>query len=75
MEGISEGSQWESCKSSSYFQLDNLIEIIDVNRLGQRGQTMYGHDLTAYEKRFSDFGGETFRIDGHFMPGIPKAHE
>lgn len=72
---MSEGSQWESLQIAAHYQLDNLIGIIDVNRLGQRGQTMYGHDLTAYEKRVSAFGWETFRIDGHSMPDILYAYQ
>jgi transketolase len=55
--------------------LDNLIGILDVNRLGQRGETMYGHDLKAYERRISSFGWETIVIDGHSIPQILDAYE
>ena len=34
-----------------FYELDNLIAIIDVNRLGQRGETMHGWDLDSYAKR------------------------
>jgi len=53
---MAEGSQWEAIQIAAHYQLDNLIGIIDVNRLGQRGETMYGHDLDAYRKRISSFG-------------------
>lgn len=72
---MSEGSQWEAIQIASYCKLDNLIGIIDVNRLGQRGETMYGHDLNAYEKRISSFGWETIMIDGHSFPEILNAYE
>jgi transketolase len=55
--------------------LDNLIGVIDVNRLGQRGETMYGHDLNAYETRIFTFGWETFRIDGHSFEEVLNAYE
>ena len=47
---MAEGSQWEAMEIAAYYKLNNLIGIIDVNRLGQRGETMYGHDLTAYRE-------------------------
>ncbi len=72
---MTEGSQWEAMEIAAYYKLDNLTGIIDVNRLGQRGETMYGHDLGVYEKRVASFGWETFVIDGHCMPEILTAYE
>lgn len=72
---MAEGSQWESLQIAAHYHLDNLIGILDVNRLGQRGETMYGHDLTAYEKRISAFGWETITIDGHAFDEILDAYE
>jgi transketolase len=62
---MAEGSQWEAIQIAAHYRLNNLIGIIDVNRLGQRGETMYGHDLEAYEQRIAPFGWETILIDGH----------
>ncbi|MBI2266959.1 MAG: transketolase [Armatimonadetes bacterium] len=72
---MAEGSQWEAVQIAAHYELGNLTGILDVNRLGQRGPTMYGHDLMAYEKRISSFGWETFVIDGHSMPEILGAYE
>jgi transketolase len=72
---MSEGSQWEAIQIAAHYKLDNLIGIIDVNRLGQRGETMYGHDLNAYKKRISSFGWKTMTIDGHSFPQIIRAYE
>ena len=72
---MAEGSQWEALEIASYYQLDNLMGIMDVNRLGQRGETMYGHDLSVYEQRVSSFGWEPFVIDGHSMSEILAAYE
>ncbi|WP_353684712.1 transketolase [Thermodesulfovibrio sp. 3907-1M] len=72
---MAEGSVWEAVQLASYYKLDNLIGIIDVNRLGQRGETMYGWDLSAYERRVSSFGWKTICIDGHNFNEIFKAYE
>ncbi len=70
---MAEGSQWEAMEIAAHYKLDNLTGIIDVNRLGQRGETMYGHDLTVYRDRAGAFGWETIVIDGHHMPQILTA--
>jgi transketolase len=70
---MSEGSQWEAIQLAAYYQLANLVGIIDVNRLGQRGQTMLGHDIQAYARRVAAFGWKTLTIDGHDMPQILDA--
>lgn len=71
---MAEGSQWEAIQLAAHYGLDNLIGILDVNRLGQRGPTMYGHDLEAYDRRVSAFGWETIPIDGHSLPKIFDAY-
>ena len=73
---MAEGSQWEAMELAAYYKLDNLIGIIDVNRLGQRGETMYGRDLDAYGKRISSFGWETILIpDGHNFTDVLEAYD
>lgn len=72
---MAEGSQWEAIEIAAYYKLDNLIGVLDVNRLGQRGETMYGWDLKAYEKRISSFGWKTIVLDGHSIPEILAAYE
>ena len=72
---MAEGSQWEALQIASHYKLGNLIGVLDVNRLGQRGETMYGHDLKAYERRISSFGWETIMIDGHDFSEILQAYE
>ena len=53
---IAEGSQWEALEHAAFYELDNLVAIIDVNRLGQRGETMHGWDLDSYAARARAFG-------------------
>ncbi len=69
-----EGANWEAIQIAAHYKLSNLIGIIDVNRLGQRGETLYGWDVDAYRKRVSSFGWETVIIeDGHNLEEIGGA--
>jgi transketolase len=65
-----EGSVWEAASLAGYYQLNNLIAIVDVNRLGQSQATALGHDLPTYKKRFEGFGWRTEEIDGHDLEEI-----
>jgi len=67
---MAEGSVWEAVQYASYYKLDNLCAIVDVNRLGQSGPTMLGHDTAAYARRFAAFGWEAIEVDGHDLAQI-----
>jgi transketolase len=68
-----EGSVWEAMANASHHGVDNLIAILDVNRLGQRGPTMLGWDLEAYAMRASSFGWHAIEVDGHDVAAIDEA--
>jgi transketolase len=68
-----EGSVWEAANMASHYKLDNLIAILDVNRLGQSQATMFGHDIEAYTRRFEAFGWRAIPVDGHDMEAVLKA--
>jgi transketolase len=72
---MAEGSMWEAAEHAAFYELDNLIAIIDVNRLGQRGETMHGWDLDSYAKRLEAFGWHTIEIDGHDVEQIDAAYK
>ena len=69
-----EGSMWEAFDHASHYKLDNLIAIIDVNRLGQRGETELGWNTAAYEARLKAFGWNAIVIDGHNYEEINNAY-
>ena len=71
---IAEGSVWEAFEHAAYEKLDNLTAIIDVNRLGQRGETMHGWDLDSYANRAKAFGWHAIEIDGHDVEAIDRAY-
>ncbi len=62
---VAEGSVWEAAALASHSDLDNLVALVDVNRLGQSQATMYGHDVEHHQQRFASFGWHTQVIDGH----------
>src|SRR3954453_14441253 len=72
---IAEGSQWEALEHAAFYELDNLVAILDVNRLGQRGETMHGWDLDSYANRARAFGWHAIEIDGHDVEAIDAAYE
>jgi transketolase len=72
---LAEGSIWEAFDKASYYQLSNLIVIVDVNRLGQRGETELGWHVDAYARRVEAFGARALVIDGHDLRAIDGALE
>ena len=70
---LAEGSIWEALDKASHYSLSNLIVIVDVNRLGQRGPTELGWDLDAYAARAAAFGARVMVIDGHDLAEIDGA--
>jgi transketolase len=64
---------WEAAAMASYYRLNNLIGILDVNGLGQSQRTMYDHNVEIYRKRFDAFGWYTRVIDGHNLEEILTA--
>jgi transketolase len=71
---MAEGSMWEAFEHAAYYGLDNLTAVIDVNRLGQTGETMHGWDLDSYARRAQAFGWHTIEIDGHDVEEIDEAY-
>jgi transketolase len=71
---MAEGSVWEAFEHASFYGLDNLTVVLDVNRLGQRGETMHGWDLDSYAHRARAFGWQAIEIDGHDVEAIDRAY-
>lgn len=53
---MSEGAVWEAMSFASYYQLDNLVAIMDINRLGQSDPAPLQHHVEKYQKRCEAFG-------------------
>jgi transketolase len=70
---MAEGSIWEAFDKASHYKLSNLIVMVDVNRLGQRGPTDLSWDLETYSRRMSAFGARVLIVDGHDVAEIDRA--
>src|SRR5256714_638150 len=70
---MAEGSIWEAFDHASHYKLDNLVAMLDCNRLGQRGETELGWNTAAYEARAKAFGWNALVIDGHNYDQINQA--
>uniref|UniRef100_A0ABI7YVR3 Transketolase n=2 Tax=Felidae TaxID=9681 RepID=A0ABI7YVR3_FELCA len=70
---LSEGSVWEAMAFASIYKLDNLIAILDINRLGQSDPTPLQHQVDVYQKRCEAFGWHTVIVDGHSVEELCKA--
>lgn len=73
---MAEGQVWEAAEIASYYKLNNLVGIIDVNRLGQQGETEKGWDIHDYQKKLRAFGWKTMVINnGHNLKEIKKTFD
>ncbi len=70
-----EGSVWEAAAMASHYRLDNLVTVVDINRLGQSQETMHGWDVEAHARKFAGFGWHAVSIDGHDYGQIIAALE
>ena len=70
---ITEGSVWEAAEIAAYYKLNNIIGIVDCNRLGQSTETIHGYHAQRYAEKFDAFGWKALVIDGHDMLQIVSA--
>lgn len=72
---IAEGQIWEAVELAAHYKLSNLVGIVDVNRLGQRGPTMDEWHIKEIGSRFTAFGWNTIVLeDGHDLDSIKTAY-
>jgi transketolase len=71
---LAEGSMWEAFEHAGHAGLDNMIAIVDVNRLGQRGPTMHEWDTSSLAARAAACGWDVQEIDGHDIAAIDAAY-
>jgi transketolase len=70
---LAEGQVWEAANFAAHEKLDNLVAILDINRLGQSQETMFGHHIREYVKKFKAFDFEVITINGHNYEEITQA--
>ncbi len=71
---LAEGSMWEAFEHAGHAHLGNLIAVVDVNRLGQRGPTMHEWDTSSWAARAGACGWHVQEINGHDLEAIEAAY-
>lgn len=72
---FAEGQNYEALQIASHYKLNNLVAILDVNRLGQRGETQLAWDTKTYKKRVEAFGWNAILIEnGNDIEEVQQAY-
>jgi transketolase len=69
-----EGSVWEAMEAAAFHGLDDLIAILDMNRLGQRGPTMHEWNSGLFSARAEAYAWHAIEVDGHDVAAIDAAY-
>ncbi|QQR49809.1 transketolase [bacterium] len=73
---IAEGSIWEAADLAAHYKLNNLVGIVDCNRLAQSEPAINEHNVQKIAAKFEAFGWKAYIINGHDMTEIVKTlHE
>ncbi len=72
---LNEGSIWEAALFAPQHKLDNLIAIVDCNKIQALGNTQEVIDLKPLAEKWSSFGWSVEEIDGHNFEQIIGAIE
>lgn len=70
-----EGQVWEAAMEAGHYKLDNIIAVIDVNRLQIDGWVKDVMQVEPLAAKYASFGWEVLRVDGHDMSQIVDAFE
>ncbi|MBT6595042.1 MAG: transketolase [Nitrospina sp.] len=69
---LQEGQIWEAAMSADKFKSNNLVAIVDYNKVAQDNITKDLKDLEPLEDKWNAFNWDVHRIDGHNMEAIMK---
>jgi len=72
---LNEGQVWEAAMAAGHFGAQNLVAIVDRNRLQIDGATEDIMSVEPIHERFAAFGWEVQRIDGHDTDAILEAFD
>ncbi len=69
---LAEGSNWEAFMTASHYNLDNLLAIVDYNKLQITGPVQEVYNLEPFRDRMESFGWEVREVDGHNLAEMEK---
>jgi transketolase len=67
---LDEGSNWESILFAAHNDLDNLVAIVDYNKIQSFGSVAEVMNLEPLAEKFRAFNWETMEVDGHALPEL-----
>ena len=70
-----EGQIWEAAMEAGHFKLDNLVGIVDRNRLQIDGWVKDVMNVEPLEEKYRAFGWDVLTINGHYMKQVVEALE
>ncbi len=70
---VQEGQIWEAAMSAAHYKLDNLVAVLDRNRLQIDGRTADVMGLEPLAQKWEAFGWHTQEVDGHSFPELLAA--
>jgi transketolase len=70
-----EGQIWEAAMEASHHKLDNLVGIVDCNRLQIDGKVADVMNVDPLDEKYRSFGWDVLRVDGHDMQQVVGALE
>lgn len=68
-----EGTVWEAATFAAQHRLENVLAIVDFNKMQALGDTHEIANLEPLEERYRAFGWGVRRIDGHDMRAVTEA--
>lgn len=68
-----EGTIWEAIMFAAHYNLDNLIAIVDCNKIQKMGSIEDIMSITSWKDKFESFGWLVEEIDGHNIEKLDKA--
>lgn len=72
---IAEGQIWEAAMAASFYKLDNLVGILDCNKVQATGPILERFDINPIKEKWQAFGWHVIEIDGHDIEQIIKAFD
>ena len=70
---MEEGQLWEAIQAAVFYQLDNLVLIVDINGQQVEGETKKVMNIEPLEDRFTAFGAKAISVNGHDIEAIEEA--
>jgi transketolase len=68
-----EGNVWEAAMAAAHYRLDNLIAIVDYNKVMAKGLVHQLMGIEPFADKWRAFGWEVIEVDGHDLDDLAAA--